>query len=141
VKFYTKKFVKYLSKFEFYKKYGNTADFTEKTVEPSVFKSKNFHIKDHSHHLTSHEIYEIFYARKLKFYTKKFVKYLSKFEFYKKYGNTADSTEKTVEPSVCHSKNFHIKDHSHHFTSHEIYEIFYARKLDLWDKIKEVKFS
>jgi hypothetical protein len=31
----------------------------------------------------------------------------------KKYGNTADSTENTVESSVLQSRNFHIKDHSH----------------------------
>jgi hypothetical protein len=59
-----------------------------------------------------------------KFYTKKIVKYLSICKFYKKYGNTADSTENTVESSVFQSRN------SHHFTSH-----------GLWDEIKEVKFS
>jgi hypothetical protein len=52
-----------------------------------------------------------------KFYTKKFVKYLSKCKFYKKYGNTSDSTENTVESSVLQSRKFHIKDHWHYFTS------------------------
>jgi hypothetical protein len=51
----------------------------------------------------------------MKVCTKKFVKNLSKCKFYKKYGNTADSTEKTVEPSVFQSRNFHVKDQSHHF--------------------------
>jgi hypothetical protein len=75
-----------------------------------------------------------------KFYAKKFVKHLSKCKFYKKYGNTADSTENKVESSVFQSRNFHIKDHSHHFTFHG-YEVLYAKKVDLWDKIKELKFS
>jgi hypothetical protein len=39
--------VKYLPNCKFYKKYGNTADFTENTSESSVFQSRNFHVKDH----------------------------------------------------------------------------------------------
>jgi hypothetical protein len=35
--------------------------------------------------------------------------------FYKKYGNTGDSTESTVESSVLQSRNFNLKYHSHHF--------------------------
>jgi hypothetical protein len=68
-----------------------------------------------------------------KIHTKKLVKYLSKCKFYKKYGNTADFTENTVQPSVFPSRKFLIKDHSHHFTS-MAYEILYARKVDLWAK-------
>jgi hypothetical protein len=61
-------------------------------------------------------------------------------KFYKKYENTADSTENTVEPSVFQSKNFHIKTTC--IILHPIsYEILYARKKDLWDKIKDVRFS
>jgi hypothetical protein len=75
-----------------------------------------------------------------KFYAKKVVKYLSKCRFYKKYGNTVDSTENTVESSVFQLRNFHIKDHSNNFTS-MAYKILFARKIDFWDKIKEVKFS
>jgi hypothetical protein len=56
-------------------------------------------------------------SKTAKFYTKKLVKYLSKCKFYNKYGHTADSTENTVESSVLQSRNFHIKDYSHHFTS------------------------
>jgi hypothetical protein len=60
------------------------------------------------------------------------VKYLSK------YGNTADSTENTVESYVFQSRNFHIK--TTRTTLHPMaYEILYARKVDLWDKLKEVK--
>jgi hypothetical protein len=50
--------------------------------------------------------------------TKTLVKYLSKCKFYKKkYSNTADSTENTVESSVLQSRNFHIKDHLHKFSN------------------------
>jgi hypothetical protein len=52
----------------------------------------------------------------------------------------ADSTENTVVSSVFQSRNFHRKDHLHHFTAHGL-EILYERKVDLWDKLKEVKFS
>jgi hypothetical protein len=58
--------------------------------------------------------------------TKKFVKHLSTCKFYKKNGNTADSTENAVESSVFQSRNFYIKDHLHHFT--------YAMKLYMPEK-------
>jgi hypothetical protein len=66
------------------------------------------------------------------------VKNLSKCKFYKKY--TPESTVNTVESSVFQSKYFHIKEYSH-ILHPMTYDILYARKVDLWDKIKEVKFS
>jgi hypothetical protein len=66
-------------------------------------------------------------SKNAKFYAKKFVKYLSKCKFYKILSNTADSTENTVESSVFQSRNFHLIDHSHNFTSHGIWNFIFQK--------------
>jgi hypothetical protein len=48
--------------------------------------------------------------------------------------NTAYSTENTVESSVFQSKKFHIKDHTRIILDPMAYEIYYARKVDLWER-------